>query len=163
MCSVRPRSPPLTATSRSGFTIAELLVTLTILALVTAIVAPRVLAPSPVREQRQAAAMLVDAARSARTQARLEGRERLLLIDVGERTLSIAPSGPIRRLPRSVELTVTAARSETDGDLAGVRFFPDGASTGADIVLSAEGVEARLITVSWATGLVTMEAGDGAR
>lgn len=163
MCTARNKTGPGRAPHQSGFTIAELLVTLTILALVTAIVAPRVLAPSPVRDQRQAVAMLTDAARSARTRARLEGREQLVVIDVDARTVSTFPSGRTSRLPASIDLTVTAARTETDGLLAGVRFFPDGASTGADIVLAGDGVTPRLIKVNWATGLVETETGDGAR
>lgn len=163
MCSALNNAGTAPASRQSGFTISELLVTLTILALVTAIVAPRVLAPSPVRDQREAVAMLSDAARSARTRARLTGREHVVLIDVERRTLSTAPSGGSRRLPSSVDLTVTAARTETEGALAGVRFFPDGGSTGASIVLTANGAETRLITVNWATGLVATEAGDGPR
>lgn len=162
MCSARNRLGRPAVSARSGFTIAELLVTLTILALVTAIVAPRVLAPSSVREQRQAVALLTDAARSTRAQARLQGREFLLLIDVDARTVSTLPAGRTKRLPASVTLSVTAAQPETDGQRAGIRFFPDGASTGADIVLSADGTTAQRVTINWATGLVHVERADDA-
>jgi general secretion pathway protein H len=46
---------------------------------------------------------------------------------------------------------MTIAETERVGDVAGIRFFPDGQSSGGEIALSFEGRSAR-IAVNWLTG-----------
>lgn len=146
--------------SQAGYTLTELLVTLSVLALATALVAPRVLAPVPVREQKQAVARIADALRAARTEALLTGRETQVILDVDARLLTTLPKGRVIRLPGAIDLTVTAAQPETTGGEAGVRFFPDGVSTGIDVVLETEGANPARINVDWATGAVRTVNGD---
>ena len=148
----QPRNS-LPAAREAGYTLAELVVVLIVLALAVALIAPRVLGPSPVRDQRAAVEALIDMAGQARARALLSGDEQRLVIDVDQRTLSVEPAGLRRKLPASVALTVTAAEAEIIDLRAGVRFFPDGAATGGEVRFDADGAPSRTVVIQWATGL----------
>lgn len=148
------RNRPL-ASSTAGYTLAELIVVLVILGLATALIGPRVVGPSAARDLRTASQTLTDMAAQARNQAILSGQDTRLLVDVEAKSLRIEPGGASRKLPERVALTVTSAESERIDFVAGVRFFPDGSSTGASIDLEADGRPAREVRIEWVTGLAT--------
>jgi general secretion pathway protein H len=54
-------------------------------------------------------------------------------------------------LPRGMIAAVTVAETERFGDRGGIRFYPDGQSSGGEIALTLEGRQAR-IAVNWLTG-----------
>ena len=155
-----PISAATSANARSGYTLAELVVVLVIIGLTLAIVAPRLFSSSDGDVIRTTVQSLEMAARTARTSARLTGRETVLVVDVDRRIASIEPDGPSYALPGAVDIVATVAESELDGELAGVRFFPEGGSTGGTYRLSAgeAGID---IHIDWITGLSARElAGD---
>jgi general secretion pathway protein H len=56
-----------------------------------------------------------------------------------------------------VEINMLAATIERNGsDEAGIRFFPDGSASGADIGLTIDGRQARVL-VNWLTGITGLE------
>lgn len=148
-----PRRNRPSASSTAGYTLAELIVVLVILGLATALIGPRVLGPSSARDLRTATETFTDMASQARNQAILSGQDTRLLVDVEAKSIRIVPSGAMRKLPDSVALTVTAAESEQVGLVAGVRFFPDGSSTGASIEVEVDGRPLREVRIEWVTGL----------
>jgi general secretion pathway protein H len=54
-------------------------------------------------------------------------------------------------LPRGMTVVMIAAEKERRGYSAGMRFYPDGQSSGGEIVLALEGRASR-IAVNWLTG-----------
>lgn len=61
------------------------------------------------------------------------------------------------RLPKGIRVTLTAARSErVDAFVSGVRFYPDGTSTGGVIELSNKSGHVS-IQIDWLTGAVTVQ------
>ena len=48
-------------------------------------------------------------------------------------------------------VAMTVAETERAGDSGGIRFFPDGQSSGGEIALTLDGRSAR-IAVNWLTG-----------
>jgi general secretion pathway protein H len=139
----------------SGFTLVEVLVALTIAALLTAAAVPavaraldRTRANSSVRE-------LVVALKTTRHQARTAGMDALFTFDVGTRTYRIAGSGErLLAAPEDSTLELLTAESERLGEHAGaIRFLPDGSSTGGTITLTHRG-RAHRVEIDWLTGHV---------
>lgn len=147
--------------SRAGYTLAELLIVLVIIGLTLAIVAPRLFFSSDAALLDRAVRSFETAARSARASARLTGEDRLLTVHLDDAILRIEPDGPEYRLQGDLTVTATVAEAELDGQIAGIRFFPDGSSTGGDVRF-AIGDRARLATVGWITGQVVERQPGGA-
>ena len=63
-----------------------------------------------------------------------------------------APGREQVSLPEGVDVTITTARSEVTSEaVSGIRFFPDGGSTGGHIELTVNDREYR-VNVAWLTG-----------
>jgi len=132
----------------AGFTLLELLVVMGIMGLVlaTAIAArPRTAVARVAVAARGVVAML----QLARTQAMSSNADTIFRIDTQARQFGMA--GSMHALPRGMGVALTVAETELKGDSGGLRFYPDGQSSGGEIVLALDGRSAR-ITVNWLTG-----------
>jgi general secretion pathway protein H len=132
----------------AGFTLVELLVAMGIMGLILA----AVLAAKP----KTAAARVAVAARAvaatlqlARAQAMASNAETVVRIDIGRRQFGLA--GSMHPLPRGMTVAMTVAETERIADSGGMRFYPDGQSSGGEIVLMLDG-RASHIAVNWLTG-----------
>jgi general secretion pathway protein H len=137
----------------AGFTLLELLVVLGIVGVVlgTMIIAR----PNASGARVNAVARTVLATlRLARAQAIERNSEIVVSIDPQTRRVS-SPQGEWQ-LPDGVHVVLTYAESEKKGAAGGLRFYPDGQSSGGDISLGLGGRHARL-TVSWLTGEARIE------
>lgn len=132
----------------AGFTMLELLVVLGIVAVVlgTMIVAQ----PNASGARVNAAARAVSATlRLARAEAIEQNVEIVVSIDPETHTVR-SPHGKWQ-LPHGVHVVLTYAESERMGAAGGLRFYPDGQSSGGEISLGLDGRIARL-SVNWLTG-----------
>jgi general secretion pathway protein H len=139
-----------------GFTLLELLVVLTIVAVVLVFVPGFLLRGQPGLDVDVAARALADALRQARSDAVLQNREQLFALDVEERLFRVGGQRAPVQIPRGIEITFQTARSEAISEKIGqIRFFPDGSATGGRIglALDGQGVE---VVVDWLTGLVSV-------
>lgn len=132
----------------AGFSLIETLVVLSIMALVSA----AVLAAKP----RTAAARINAEARSiaaglqlARSRARARNAEIVVGVDTQNGRFGFADT--MRRLPDGMEVSLTVAATERHGAVGGVRFYPDGRSSGGEILLTYQGRKERIV-VNWFTG-----------
>jgi general secretion pathway protein H len=76
-------------------------------------------------------------------------------VDTENRTYQ-APNKPMVQLPVGMDVLLTTARSEfTSEQVGGIRFFPDGGSTGGHVELFVNGREYR-VNVAWLTGEATL-------
>jgi len=136
------------ANRSAGFTLVELLVVMGILGMVLAAVLsarPRTAATRVATAARAVAATL----QLARAQAMAGNVETVVRIDPeGSR---IGLPGSMHALPRGMAVAMTIAEAERLGDSGGMRFYPDGQSSGGVIVLTLEGKASR-IAVDWLTG-----------
>lgn len=143
-----------------GFTLVELMVVMVIIALIMGLVATSMSSSISSAEARAASRKLVASLRYTRTRAILDKKEQVLLVDIDNRSYQ-APGRKRINLPEGVDLTITTARSElTSESVAGIRFFPDGGSTGGHIELFVNGREYR-INVAWLTGETRLERVEG--
>ena len=140
----------------SGFSLIEMLAALAIVALAAALVMPLALRPSDTLRLDAAAQELVAALRVTRAAAIAHNADAALTVDVERRTFESA-AVPARALPADLRLKLKIAEPERARSRGGFRFFPDGSSTGGDVVLALRGKEAK-ICVDWLSGIARRAA-----
>lgn len=143
-----------------GFTLVELMVVLVIIALIMGLVATSMSRSISSAEARSATRTLVANLRYTRTRAIVGRAEKVFMVDIDNRSYQ-APGRKKIFLPEGVDVTLTTARSEmTSEAVGGIRFFPDGGSTGGHIELTIKDREYR-VNVAWLTGEASMERMEG--
>jgi general secretion pathway protein H len=137
--------------SNRGFTLVEMLVVLAIMAVTVAVSLPFVRKSGDVRSL-EATAQLI-AARLRQTQAESVGTnsERFFKIDLKNATLL----EPKYALPGGTNLHIETAEGQIIGDLAAIRFFADGSSTGGKITLN-RGDNKIELDINWLDGAVML-------
>ena len=102
------------------------------------------------------------ALRLARAQAIARNADVVLAIDADRRLLE-SPAMPPTRIDADIAIAMTVAAPERRGRGTGaIRFFPDGTSSGGDIILTLGARHAR-IEANWLTGDARLDlSGDGA-
>jgi general secretion pathway protein H len=139
-----------------GFTMVELLIVMVIASLVLALVGTSLSRGVSSAEMRTAARKLAASLRYTRTQAILKKEERVLTIDT-ENASYQAPDREEVVLPEGMKVQITTARSELTSEyVGGIRFYPDGGSTGGNVLLDANGRIYR-VNVTWLTGDASVE------
>lgn len=132
----------------AGFTLVELLVVIAVIALVLATVLmarPKAISARLAVTARTVASTL----QFARDRAMAGNKETVVQIDTASGQFGFSNS--IRSLPRGMKIALTVAQTERAGSRGGIRFFPDGQSSGGVVALSLEGKSAS-IAVNWLTG-----------
>lgn len=140
----------------AGFTLIELLVVLAILALISAMVIPRILNGPSTTELRSAARQVAAGLRFARSEAVAKRQEARLTLDLEHQSFAVDGGGPVRPLPRGVGVKLFTAQSDLVSDKVGsIRFFPDGGSNGGRVTVFA-GERKYDVDVDWLTGRVAI-------
>lgn len=139
----------------AGFTLFEMLAVLVIVALTTAAISTLYRTPSGASQVKAAALLTASHLRDLRSGAMTTGTETVAEIDTANRILSFGTHIAPLQLSPSVELEVTSADSERRSDnISGIRFFPNGASTGGAILFRVKGAAYEL-RINWLTGRVS--------
>ena len=136
-----------------GFTLIELIVVLVIMGLMLTLVVSRGPLFSRSLTLRETAGELADGLRETRSYA--IGNDRSAMFDVNLRagTFQI-PGQPPHRLPPIFAVSVSSVAGEVRPDgMAGIRFDPDGSSTGGHITIKDNRREVE-VGVDWLTGRV---------
>ncbi|HUZ66657.1 MAG TPA: GspH/FimT family pseudopilin [Beijerinckiaceae bacterium] len=140
----------------AGFTLLEMLIALSILALTAAVTIPAIDRPNDRLILTSAARRMSAAMRLTRARAIGDNHTIAFLIDVVRRTYGSQAFAP-QTLPSGVSVRMTFAKSmRRDRAVGGFRFFPDGESSGGEVVLRLHGKSAR-IAVNWLTGEAEVE------
>lgn len=134
----------------------ELLVVLVIASLVLAMVGTSISRNISGAEMRNAARKVAASLRYTRTQAILTKSEQVFLVDTENLTYQ-AGEKKAESLPEGMKVELNTARSElTSETVGGIRFYPDGGSTGGNVRLEANGRIYR-VNVAWLTGEASLE------
>jgi general secretion pathway protein H len=142
-----------------GFTLVELLVVLVIISLMLALVGTSISRNVSGAEMRTAAHKVAANLRYTRTQAILSKSEQVFLVDAENRTYQ-APARELQTLPEGMNVELNTARSElTSETVGGIRFYPDGGSTGGNVRLEANG-RIYQVNVAWLTGEASLQRPD---
>jgi general secretion pathway protein H len=143
-----------------GFTLVEIMVVMVIIALVMGLVATSMARSISGAQARAASRNLVASLRYTRARAIIDKKEQVFQVNIENRSYQ-APGRKQITLPKGVEVSITTARSElTSESVSGIRFFPDGGSTGGHIELLVNEREYR-VNVAWLTGETHMERAEG--
>lgn len=141
-----------------GFTLVEMLAVVVVLAMVVALTSVKLSSHGGGAQARQLLLNASDVLRNARLVALSSGKEQVVYVDVAGRRIDGA-GRPALRVPPELGFAAVAARSERQGDDAlGIRFFPDGTSTGGELKFTTHG-KAYELHVNWLTGNVTIIGG----
>ena len=138
-----------------GFTLFEVLVVVALMAIIASLTAPMVVRAISGAEAQVSARHVAAMLRKTRAQAIVENRDLVVHVDVDDRSIRLGDEAP-EILPGNVNLRVYSARSEQQDEArAGIRFFPDGSSTGGEIVLQ-DAKSVYHVRVEWLTGQVAI-------
>ena len=150
----RPWMPAFASmTGCAGFTLVELLVVLTIIALAMAAV-PAIVAGLPSIRLRTAADDMVVTLRELHQQAIRRGQTTELVLDPSARAYRMSTDATPQRLPEIVsELAFATTAVVPSGGNTSIRFFADGSATGGTVLLK-NGERRAAIKVDWLTGRV---------
>ena|SRR5262245_14210183 len=142
---------------QDGFTLVELLAVLVIVAIMGGLVAANFGARRG-REALQATAYeMASRFRAARTAAIREASEQTVVIDMGNRVVTAGRATAPLKIADTVNITSeTSATEQRAPRIAGVRFFPNGQSTGGKVRLET-GRQAYEVRINWLTGRVAVE------
>ena len=159
----RPTRPLLTPFSilssrrARGFTLIEMLAVIVLIAIAVTVTA--VSLRGRARGQLEASAQRVAAGlRDTRTRAMATGKPQWFTVDLRGHAWA-APGREPHAFPAGADVRVTSALQESDrSGVARIRYFPDGSSSGGNIVLGDDRRSAR-IDVDWLTGAVTVSSG----
>ena len=140
-----------------GFTLFELLLVLLLAGLLYGLAVPMLGTGSTGLDINSASRQLAAGLRKARTVAVTERRETVLTLDVDRRTFSLTGDPKTYSIPKQLELALVTAQSELVHEkIGGIRFFPDGTSTGGRITVSS-GESKQRVDVDWVTGRVAIQ------
>ncbi len=142
--------------SDQGFTLAEMLVVLALLAVAATVSLPWLKGQQRNTELTQVTRKLSAGLAEARLAAISQNRESVLTFKENDRTFMLDGKRKIATLPQTASaelLTVKGNASDLSKDF---RFFPDGSSTGGEIVLTS-GSEKKSVKISWLTGQIVVE------
>jgi general secretion pathway protein H len=140
----------------AGFTLLEMLIVLSIMALGAAFVIPTLGSGVSNSELKGAARELAAGMRLARSEAVATRKETLVTLDLAAHSFRIAREPRERALPKSAELKLFTAQADLVNDTVGsIRFFPDGGSNGGRVSI-ASGERKYEVDVDWLTGRVAI-------
>lgn len=143
--------------SKQGFTLVELLVVLAIAGLMLSLTPPLISAAMPGVELKAAARRTAGALRLTRELAIASGEEQAWLLNIDTNSYRVAGSGRDGRLPTGIDLQLVAAEQEMRSTHeGGIRFFPDGSSTGGRVILS-RAQRGYQVGVNWLTGRILID------
>ncbi|MFC4819483.1 GspH/FimT family pseudopilin [Dokdonella ginsengisoli] len=151
-----PHSQPFARSRANGFTLVELMAVIVLLAIALTAVTFSFSKSLQSAKIRGASRDLVAALRYTRGQAIVKGKQSVLLLDLDNNSYTAPGKGAVK-LPKGMNLRLTTAETEvTGGNSGGIRFFPDGSSTGGHISV-LQGQREWRVNVAWLTGEIALD------
>ncbi|MBO0766849.1 MAG: prepilin-type N-terminal cleavage/methylation domain-containing protein [Hyphomicrobiaceae bacterium] len=142
---------------QDGFTLVELLAVLVVLAIVAGLAATNLGGRHSADVLQATAHELASRCRAARSAAIWQASDQIVVIDMGNRVITAGKDVPPLKVADTVSLSSeTSATEQRAPRVAGIRFFPNGGSTGGKIRLET-GRQAYEVRVNWLTGRVAVQ------
>jgi general secretion pathway protein H len=146
----------------AGFSLIELMVVMILVVGLFGLIGGSLSRSVGAAELRNEVRAVIAGMRHTRGQAIVTKSEQLFRVDADALSWQAAGRDP-QRLPEGLDITLTTARSELTGENAGgIRFYPDGSSTGGSVLLSV-GEREWHVTVGWLTGEISQEPPEDGR
>jgi general secretion pathway protein H len=146
----------VTTKARSGFTLVELIVVISIVVMLLAASIPASVRFYESMQYRQAIRDVITTLSSARFKAVNSGKTHDVVLNPETNVLRL--NNYTQQLPSKFNIVMRSAR-ELNRDTEGViRFYPEGGSSGGDIEIARPNGSGVKISVDWLVGRVTQEA-----
>lgn len=150
------RQPPPGDRQDAGFTLLEVVAVLVIAALVMSAVLFANRSGSGSARLKAVSAAVASGLRHSRGRAIKTGREIVAKINTSNGQIQWGTERRTLSLDAGVRIKVISAESERTKRIAGIRFFPNGSSTGGRLQLTSSGLRFDVI-VNWLTGHVAVK------
>lgn len=138
-----------------GFSLLELLMVIVLVALMMALVGTSISRSVSNAELRSASRGLLAALRYTQMHAVVSHQEQVLTIDM-ENLSYQPPDRDAVTFPEGIEVSMVTAESELLSErVGGIRFFPDGGSTGGSVTIHVKDRQYE-INIAWLTGEARM-------
>jgi general secretion pathway protein H len=142
---------------QDGFTLVELLAVLIVLAILTGLAATHFGARHGADVLQATAHELASRCRAARAAAIRGASDQTVVIDTEKRLVTVGAGVPLLKIADTISVHSETSVAERRGaNVGGVRFFPNGGSTGGRIRLET-GRQAYEVRINWLTGRVVVE------
>ncbi len=139
-----------------GFSLLELILVITIIALAYALLPRFVFNGVSGAELKSNARQVAAALRQARNTALNTRREAFLTLDMEKREFTLTNDSRAYKLNEQVDLKLYTAEADIiDAQKGTIRFFPDGSSNGGQVTIAA-GERKYFVNVDWLTGTVSI-------
>jgi general secretion pathway protein H len=139
-----------------GLTLLEILIVLSLMAIIAAVAVPMVSGNVSNTELKSAAREIAAGLRYARSEALAGKRETVVIYDLERRVFRVDRDPREHPLPRGIGMKVTGAQSDIANEHVGaIRFFPDGGSNGGRVTIAA-GERKFDVDIDWLTGRVAI-------
>ena len=135
-----------------GFTLLEMLVVITIIALMTTIAGVNLRAKERTNLESVARILMADL-RYVRSRALVGNADTAIIVDVAGENYFSRDRTIDRNFPQGVAVALTVDEKLVAGSSAKIIFYPDGSSSGGKIKLSKGGREVEVVT-AWLNGYV---------
>ena len=128
-----------------------------VIAMAVAVVAPNIGSGNQTASLNATAREIASALRFARGHALTHRKEAVFLVNLEENSYQLTDKKKVFKMTKDIAVILDIAQSQIiDEDHGGIRFFPDGSSTGGRITLEL-GENKRQIDVNWLTGQVEID------
>jgi general secretion pathway protein H len=143
------------SSGQAGFTLTEMLVVITILALTMGLSLPLVRNSGGAGSLDSTARVIAAKLRETRSLAIADNMRKTATFDLKARILTSPGSGAPIQIPEAYILILTTADNLAMGEQGGFSFFADGGATGGSITLTHDEL-VRRIAVNWLTGAIVI-------
>ena len=148
-----PMTPRQSRTGERGFTLLELLVTMTIAGLLVSVVAPRLLDTAAHARLRTAAERIAIILREARATSRRTAQPNSVIVDpAGKGYIS---AGQEFLLPSGEAVSFKPYLARRDAAMNALTFMPDGSSSGGTVIFT-HGTDSVHVDVDWLSGRISI-------
>ena len=128
-----------------------------VIAMAVAVVAPNIGSGNQTASLNATAREIASALRFARGHALTHRKEAVFLVNLEENSYQLTDKKKVFKMTKDIAVILDVAQSQIiDEGHGGIRFFPDGSSTGGRITLEL-GENKRQIDVNWLTGQVEID------
>jgi general secretion pathway protein H len=137
-----------------GFTLIEILLVIVIIVMSVSVVVSNIGTGNQTALLNGAVREMASALRFTRGHALSHSKESSFVLNLRDNTYQVSSRKKVYKLSSEFDITLDIAQSQISGEAGGgIRFFPDGSSTGGRITLElAE--DKRQLDVNWLTGQV---------
>lgn len=139
-----------------GFTLVELLVAISVAALVMVVSVPASVRFYQSIQYHEAVRTVAAVLTSARHGAINSGQSGNVFIDPENNTVAYA--GKVENLPAALNIAVRSAAELNRNNQAVIRFYPEGGSSGGEIDITRPGGAGVTLVIDWLVGRITQQA-----